>query len=194
MTLTSRQWARIERLLPGKNGDRGRHGADNRMFVEAVLSVLRNDSNWHDLSDVYGKWKSIHARFVRLAERGIWEKVFEKLVADGQNRYLPRDKALLAAYRASEAAKRKLPRSKWWRTPNKHGDLGALHRPWRGQSIGERIDNALDFIERNRGSTVSNATEEKPKRGRPRRTFSADQKRETDALVVRLSAQRRARL
>src|SRR5450755_4673908 len=31
------QWKQIEGLLPGKVGDRGRSGADNRLFVEAVL-------------------------------------------------------------------------------------------------------------------------------------------------------------
>lgn len=35
------QWARIEKLLQGKAGDRGRSGVNNRLFVEAVLWVAR---------------------------------------------------------------------------------------------------------------------------------------------------------
>ena len=31
------QWERIESLVPGKAGDRGRTARDNRLFVEAVL-------------------------------------------------------------------------------------------------------------------------------------------------------------
>jgi hypothetical protein len=33
------QWARIEKLMQGKAGDRGRRGADTRLFVDAVLWV-----------------------------------------------------------------------------------------------------------------------------------------------------------
>jgi len=35
------QWKRLEALLLGKVGDRGRSGADNRLFVEAVLWIAR---------------------------------------------------------------------------------------------------------------------------------------------------------
>ena len=34
--LTDVQWARISNLVPGKKGDRGRAGKDNRLFLEAV--------------------------------------------------------------------------------------------------------------------------------------------------------------
>ena len=36
------QWKRIEGLLPGKVGDPGRSGEDNRLFVEAVLWIARS--------------------------------------------------------------------------------------------------------------------------------------------------------
>jgi transposase len=39
--LTDAQWRRIEPLIPGKEGDKGRHGADNRLFVDAVLWLVR---------------------------------------------------------------------------------------------------------------------------------------------------------
>jgi transposase len=39
--LTDGQWQRIEPLIPGKKGDKGRHGADNRLFVDAVLWLVR---------------------------------------------------------------------------------------------------------------------------------------------------------
>jgi hypothetical protein len=35
--LTDEEWRRIEPLIPGKKGDKGRHGADNRLFVDAVF-------------------------------------------------------------------------------------------------------------------------------------------------------------
>ena len=43
--LSDAQWRRIEGLLPGKPGDPGRTAQDNRLFVNGVLWVLRNDTN-----------------------------------------------------------------------------------------------------------------------------------------------------
>ncbi len=43
------QWARIEHILPGKAGDPGCTARDNRVFVEAVLWILRTGSPWQDL-------------------------------------------------------------------------------------------------------------------------------------------------
>ena len=45
-------------LLPGKTSDPGRTAADNRLFVNGVLWVLRSGAHWHDLPERYGKWKS----------------------------------------------------------------------------------------------------------------------------------------
>ena len=39
--LNDAQWARIAPELPGKKGDPGKSGTDNRLFVEAVLWVAR---------------------------------------------------------------------------------------------------------------------------------------------------------
>jgi transposase len=66
--LSDAQWQRIADLLPGKPGDRGRSGADNRLFVNAVLWVLRSGAWWQDLPERYGKWKTVHKRFTRWAK------------------------------------------------------------------------------------------------------------------------------
>jgi transposase len=39
--LSDAQWQRIAHLLPGKPGDRGRTGTDNRLFVNASLIGVR---------------------------------------------------------------------------------------------------------------------------------------------------------
>src|SRR5512134_2627139 len=39
--LNDAQWERIAPLLPGKEGDPGRSGENNRLFVEAVLWMAR---------------------------------------------------------------------------------------------------------------------------------------------------------
>ena len=77
--LSDAQWQRIEKGLPGKNGDRGRSGADNRLFVDAVLWVLRTGSPWRDLPEEFGNWNSVFQRFRRWAKKGVWESLFNAL-------------------------------------------------------------------------------------------------------------------
>lgn len=42
--LTNDQWERIANFVPGKKGDKGRAGEDNRLFVDAVLWILPHRS------------------------------------------------------------------------------------------------------------------------------------------------------
>ncbi len=47
--LTDAQWAKMEPHCLGKPTDPGRSGANNRLFVEAVLWIVRTGSPWRDL-------------------------------------------------------------------------------------------------------------------------------------------------
>lgn len=47
--LSEGQWEKIALLLPGKSGDPGRTGSDNRLFVNGCLWVLRSGAHWRDL-------------------------------------------------------------------------------------------------------------------------------------------------
>lgn len=49
--LTGDEWARIEHLPPGRDGDPGGHGADNRLFVNAVIWIARSGVPWRDLPE-----------------------------------------------------------------------------------------------------------------------------------------------
>src|SRR5246127_2412749 len=57
--LTDEQWERIEHLVPGKPGDPGRSGKDNRLFVDAVIWMARTGAPWRDLSPFFGKRNSV---------------------------------------------------------------------------------------------------------------------------------------
>jgi transposase len=103
--LSNEQWHRIKDQLPGKKGDPGRNGDDNRLFVNAVLWVLRSGARWSDLPERYGKWKTVHKRFTRWAENGVWERVFESLTGDPDNQYLMLDTTLVRAHQQAATGK-----------------------------------------------------------------------------------------
>jgi putative transposase len=90
--LSDEQWVRIEHLLPGKPGDPGRSGNDNRLFVDAIIWMARTGTPWRDLPSFFGKWNSVWKRFRRWAKAGIWERIlaaladdpdFESIIIDG---------------------------------------------------------------------------------------------------------------
>lgn len=103
--LSDQQWRKIADLLPGKVGDPGRSGDDNRRFVNGVLWVLRSGAHWHDLPPRYGKWKSLRKRFTRWAKAGVWERVFDSPTADPDNDYLTLDSSLVRAHQQAAAGK-----------------------------------------------------------------------------------------
>lgn len=114
--LSDEQWRQIERLLPGKVGDPGRSGGDNRRFVNGVLWVLRSGAHWHDLPARYGKWKTVHKRFTRWATGGVWERVFTTLTADPDNEYLMLDSSLVRAHQQAATGKGG-PKIRLWGVP-----------------------------------------------------------------------------
>ncbi|WHZ28864.1 MAG: Mobile element protein [Nitrospira sp.] len=51
------QWAKIEPLLPGREGTVGVTAKDNRLFVEAVLYRYRAGIPWRDLPERFGDFR-----------------------------------------------------------------------------------------------------------------------------------------
>lgn len=49
------QWSAIKDSLPGKSGDRGRLGTDNRKFICAVMWIARTGAPWRALPSEYGE-------------------------------------------------------------------------------------------------------------------------------------------
>lgn len=96
--LSEVRWLRVAPLLPGKAGDPGRTGSDNRLFVNGVLWVLRSGAHWPDLPERYGKRKTAHKRFSRWAQAGVWGRVFADLIKDRDNQDLMLDSTLVRAH------------------------------------------------------------------------------------------------
>ena len=114
--LTDAQWARISPLLPGKAGDPGRTAADNRLFVNGCLGVLRSGAHWCDLPARYGKWKTVHQRFSRWCHACVWDRVFAALTADRDNQYLMIDSTIVRAHQQAANGKGG-PKIRRWGVP-----------------------------------------------------------------------------
>lgn len=103
--LSDVQWERIAPLLPGKSGDPGRSGADNRLFLEAVLWMVRTGSPWRDLHDAFGNWNSVFKRFRRWALKGVFERVFNSLSGDPDFEYAIIDGTIVRVHQQGTGAR-----------------------------------------------------------------------------------------
>ena len=103
--LNDDQWERIAPLLPGKKGDPGRSGEDNRLFLEAILWLVRAGAPWRDLPPHFGKWSSVWKRFRRWAEKGVFEQIFNELSANPDFEYALIDGTIVKVHRHGAGAK-----------------------------------------------------------------------------------------
>jgi putative transposase len=103
--LTSVRWERISNLVPGKKGDKGRSGEDNRLFVDAVLWILRTGAPWRDLPAEFGRWNSVFVRFNRWSRKGVWESLFKALADDPDFEHIMIDATIIRAHQHAAGAK-----------------------------------------------------------------------------------------
>ena len=61
--------------------------------------------HWKDLPPGHGNWKSVHKRFTRWAKTGIWEKIFQVLLDDPDNRYVMIDSTIVRAHQQAVCGK-----------------------------------------------------------------------------------------
>ncbi|RUX28767.1 IS5 family transposase [Mesorhizobium sp. M7A.F.Ca.US.011.01.1.1] len=93
-------------------------------------------AHWRDLSERYGKWKTAHRRSSRWCHAGVWERVFDTLTADRDNKYLMLDSTIVRAHQQAATGKRgakdqALGRSRGGLTTKIHMLCDTLGRPLR---------------------------------------------------------------
>lgn len=103
--LTDDEWNRIKDCLPGKPGDPGRRGADNRLFIDGIMWMARNGAKWRSLPEEYGKWSTVHKRFIRWSKKGIWQMIFNTLAVDTDTEWLMIDSTIIRAHQHAAGAK-----------------------------------------------------------------------------------------
>ena len=125
--LSDEQWELIRRLVPGKEGDPGRHGRDNRLFVNACVFVLKTGVPWPDLPERFGKSDTVRKRFGRWCARGVWRKLAGAL-GDADLEELQLDSTIVRAHPVACTGRRK-PGEKN-RTPTTAAALAAAAAAW----------------------------------------------------------------
>jgi transposase len=131
--LEDARWALIASSLPGKEGDPGRHGCDNRLFVEAVLWIVRTGSSWRKLPPQFGHWYTAYTRFNRWSLTNVWPEVFAKLAEDESCEYFYENGAITYA----PLGKRRVCRPRSNPVPNTES---------LAVSYGEKVSSPLSYL------------------------------------------------
>ena len=103
--LTDEQWQQIAPYLPGKRGDPGRTGENNRRFVNAVIWLAKTGAPWRDLPERFGKWNSVFQRYNRWCKNGVWQRIFETLNIEPDLEHLLLDSTTVRAHQHAAASK-----------------------------------------------------------------------------------------
>ena len=99
------QWNRIERFLLGKATDCGVTATNNRLFVEAVLWIIRTGSPWRDLPVDFGHWHRVYVRYNRWSKKGVWARIFTTMSDDPDLEYLMVDGSIVQVHQHGAAKK-----------------------------------------------------------------------------------------
>jgi len=103
--LSDEQWSRIQPFLP--TDVRGKERVDDRRVISGILHVIKSGCRWSDCPPEYGPAKTVYNRFVRWAERGVWERLFRELAERGRSADIQMiDSTHAKAHRCASGAKR----------------------------------------------------------------------------------------
>nr|WP_265286025.1 IS5 family transposase [Verminephrobacter eiseniae] len=142
--LRDEQWEKLSPLLPGKPSDPGATAQDNRLFLEAVLWIMRTGSPWRDLPAELGNWHTTYTRFKRWGESGVWQRVCEIVSGDRDLKMLMIDSTVVRAHRHAAGAPKKegpqaIGRSRGGWTSKIHVVVDALGSPVRWLLTGGEV-------------------------------------------------------
>ena len=103
--LTEAQMRRLEPFFPIS---RGLRRVDDRRVISGIVYVIRNGLQWKDAPRGYGPHKTLYNRFVRWSRLGVFDRIFNALVAQaGVPERLMIDSTHLKAHRTAASLAKK---------------------------------------------------------------------------------------
>ena len=78
---------------------------NNRLFVEAVLWIVRTGSPWRDLPIEFGKWNTVFKRFRDWVKADVFQKLFDVASAPPDMEYAMVDATIVRVHRHGQGAK-----------------------------------------------------------------------------------------
>lgn len=133
--LKDREWQYILSELQTVSYMRLKNLDKLRQFLEAVYYVLRSGIQWRLLPYYYGNWRSVHNRFKRWCDKGIWNKLFMNSIQDADltevmlDGTIVRSHACSAGYGKNAQEEQALGRSKGGFTTKIHAMVDGLGNP-----------------------------------------------------------------
>lgn len=75
--------ADVKRMAPHFPRPRGKPRKDDRRVLSGIVYVIRHGLQWKDAPRRYGPHKTLYNRFVRWSEKGVFDRIFAALSAEG---------------------------------------------------------------------------------------------------------------
>ena len=74
-SLTDEAYEKIREYLP-KEKTTGRPGMDERLFLDALIFIVREGCSWRSIPAAYGKWNSIYKKFRSWESQNIFQRIY----------------------------------------------------------------------------------------------------------------------
>lgn len=102
--LTDEEWERIHPIIRKIKGVHAGMPFRCRLFVNAVLWVLRVGGQWRELPVERGNWNSVFKRYSRWSERGVWSRILEELAKAADQQEVLIDSTVARAHACAAGA------------------------------------------------------------------------------------------
>ena len=105
--LSNAQWFKILAFL--RAHPRAYVGQEERcrLFLEAVLWIMRTGAQWRFLPETYGHWNSVYKRFACWCDHGIWADMHTYFADDPDMENLIIDSTIVRAHPCAAGAQKK---------------------------------------------------------------------------------------